>query len=57
MEQQSEEKKNKAKKFNFLGCNNCHKTNITLIKATDSYYCKDCFTRLGKEKFQKKRSK
>lgn len=54
---ENKKSKKKTKKLNFLGCNNCHKTNVTLIKATDSYYCKDCFTKLGKQKFQKKRGK
>lgn len=42
------------KKFNFIGCKNCGATNVTLIKATDSYYCKFCFNKLGKKKFKKK---
>lgn len=45
------------KKYNVLACNNCHKSNITLIKATDSYYCEFCFNKLGKKKFEKKRGK
>ena len=43
--------------YNIVACNNCHKSNTTLIKATDSYYCKNCFIELGKQKFQKKRGK
>lgn len=46
-----------AKKFNVIACNNCHKTGLTLIKATDSYYCKFCFNKLNKKKFEKKRGK
>ena len=43
-----------TKKINVIGCKNCGKTNETLIKATDSYYCKFCFNKLGKKKFKKK---
>lgn len=43
--------------FNVIACNNCHKTGLTLIKATDSYYCKFCFDKLKKKKFEKKRGK
>lgn len=46
-------KKKELKKFNVIGCNNCHKTGLTLIKATDSYYCKFCFDKLKKQKFKK----
>lgn len=42
-----------VKKFNVIACNNCHKTGLTLIKATDSYYCKFCFDKLKKQKFKK----
>ena len=35
-------------------CKNCGKDNVTLIKATDSYYCKFCFDKLKKKKFEKK---
>ena len=48
------EKKKEKKKIQVIGCNNCHKTDVTLIKATDSYYCKFCFNKLGKKKFEKK---
>ena len=41
-------------KINVIGCKNCGKTNETLIKATDSYYCKFCFNKLGKKKFDKR---
>lgn len=46
-------KKKEPKKFNVIACNNCHKTGLTLIKATDSYYCKFCFDKLKKQKFKK----
>lgn len=49
-----EPKKKEVKKYNVLACNSCHATNITLIKATDSYYCKFCFDKLKKKKFEKK---
>lgn len=50
-----EDKKEKeVKKYNVIGCNKCHKTNVTLYKATDSYYCRPCFLTLGKQKFMKK---
>lgn len=50
-----EKPKKEEKKFKFIGCNRCHKTNVTLIKATDSYYCRPCFLMLGKKKFEKKK--
>lgn len=53
----TEKLKKPVKKYNILGCNNCHKTKVTLVKATDSYYCNECFIKLGKQKFQKKRGK
>jgi len=48
------DKKENKKKFNVIACNNCHQEGVTLIKATDSYYCKFCFNKLGKKKFEKK---
>lgn len=53
---QQELKKN-PKKYNVFGCKNCGATNATLIKATDSYYCKFCFDKLGKTKFKKSKEK
>ena len=56
MEKQSnkeKQKKKEPKKLKFIGCKECGITNTTLIKATDSYYCKFCFDKLGKEKFSK----
>ena len=44
-------KNKEKKKYNLIACNNCHKTNVTLIKAKDSYYCKFCFEKLGKERY------
>ena len=56
--QNEESKKEKSKKvMKYIGCNNCHKTDVTLIKASDSYYCKFCFDKLKKEKFKKKGKK
>ena len=46
-------KKNEEKKIKVIGCNGCHRTDVTLIKCTDSYYCKYCMVRLGKKKFNK----
>ena len=46
--------KEPKKKYNVIACNCCHATNLPLIKATDSYYCKFCFNKLGKKKFEKK---
>lgn len=46
-------KEKEEKKLRFIGCKNCGSTNVTLIKATDSYYCKFCFDKLGKEKYSK----
>ena len=50
-------KEQEPKKIKFIGCRSCGATNITLIKATDSYYCKFCFNKLGKKKFEKKGKK
>lgn len=50
-----EEKEKPKKKFNVIGCNCCHATNLPLIKATDSYYCKFCFNKLKKKKFEKRK--
>ena len=44
-------------KVNVIGCNNCHKTDVMLIKATDSYYCRPCFLMLNKKKYEKKGKK
>ena len=38
----------------YIACKNCQATNVTLIKAKDSYYCKFCFDKLKKKKFTKK---
>lgn len=38
----------------YIACKVCQATNITLIKAADSYYCKFCFEKLNKKKFDKK---
>ena len=53
-EELEEKPKKETKKISVIGCNNCHKTNVMLIKATDSYYCRPCFLTLGKKKFEKK---
>ena len=47
-------KEKEPKKLRFIGCKNCGSTNVTLVKATDSYYCKFCFEKLGKEKYSKR---
>lgn len=52
-----EEKEESKKKYTVIGCKNCGMTNVTLIKATDSYYCSFCFKKLHKKKFEKKGSK
>lgn len=44
-------------KVKMIGCNNCHRTDVTLIKATDSYYCMWCFYTLKKKKYSKKGDK
>ena len=49
-----EKPKKETKKIPYIGCKECGATNTTLIKATDSYYCKYCFFKLGKERFKKK---
>ena len=54
----SKTQKEKAEKkvvVNYIACANCHQDNITLIKCTDSYYCKKCMIKLGKQKFNKKK--
>lgn len=48
-----EEKKKKT--YYQIGCNGCHRTNVTLIKCTDSYYCPECMKKLGKQKFKKEK--
>ena len=48
-------KEKAEKKIKFIGCKECGATNTTLIKATDSYYCKSCFELLRKKKFEKKK--
>ena len=45
--------KKEPKKVNVIACKNCGLSNVTLIKATDSYYCKFCFKKLKKKKFEK----
>ena len=49
-----EPKERKVKKYNVIACKCCSATNITLIKAEDSYYCKFCFNKLGLKKYIKK---
>lgn len=44
---------NEQKIISYIACNSCKCTNKTMIKAIDSYYCKDCFNRLNKQKFKK----
>ena len=51
------EKRANPKKINVIGCKGCGLTNVTLIKATDSYYCDFCFKKLGEKKFEKKKGK
>lgn len=47
---QKELQKN-PKKINVIGCNKCHRTNVTLRKAKYSYYCLKCYNELpDKEK-------
>ena len=48
-----EKPKKEKKKLRFIACRSCGATGLTLIKATDSYYCKFCFEKLGKEKYSK----
>lgn len=51
------DKEKDVKKIQLIACKNCGQSNVTLIKATDSYYCKFCFYKLGKKKFEKKGKK
>ena len=50
-------KEKEVKKVQVIACKNCGATDTTLIKATDSYYCKFCFMKLHKKKFEKKGKK
>ena len=47
------ELKENPKKETVVACKCCHATQIQLIKAEDSYYCKYCFEGLKKKKFKK----
>ena len=49
------EKKKKKKTYYQIGCNGYHRTNVTLIKCTDSYYCPECMKKLGKQKYKKEK--
>lgn len=42
-------------KLKYIACNECHSTNTTLIKCTDSYYCKECMHKLDKKKYVKEK--
>lgn len=53
----TKELKENPKKYNVIACRSCQATNITLLKANDSYYCKFCFDKLNKDKFEKKGKK
>lgn len=53
----AEPEEKEVKKYNVIACKCCGATNITLIKATDSYYCKFCFNKLGKKKYDKKKGR
>lgn len=37
-------------KIKYVACKKCHRTGVTLIKGTDSYYCKDCYNKLPNNK-------
>ena len=54
IKKKEQSKSNPAK---YIACKVCQATNITLIKAADSYYCKFCFEKLNKKKFDKKGKK
>ena len=43
------QKEKSAKIIRYIGCNKCHRTNVTLIRGTDSYYCKECITKMNKK--------
>lgn len=49
---QQELEKNPKKQV-VVACKCCHATQIQLIKAEDSYYCRYCFDKLKKKKFKK----
>ena len=37
------------KTINVIACKNCHQSNVTLIRGTDSYYCKYCYSKMQKK--------
>lgn len=41
----------------YIACKSCHATNITLIKGTDSYYCKFCYAKQIKKQNKKNKEK
>lgn len=38
----------------YIACKNCHATNVTLVRGTDSYYCKFCYDKMQNNKNKKK---
>lgn len=43
----------KERPINVIACKNCHATQVTLIRGTDSYYCKFCYDKMNKKKNKK----
>lgn len=43
------QKEKSAKTIRYVGCNKCHRTDVTLIKGKDSYYCKECLIKISKK--------
>lgn len=51
--QKEKAKRLKERPIQWIACANCGDDNVTLIKCTDSYYCRACMTKLGKKKYEK----
>ena len=44
-----QKKRENARPVKYVACKKCHRSNVTLIRGTDSYYCKDCYTKIKKK--------
>ena len=41
----------------YIACKTCHRTNVTLVRGTDSYYCKFCYEKQLKKQLKKNNRK